>query len=206
MSRSQSAIQHQLSRLRVIICRLFRKLRSKSRDCRSRWRQVLMVNHAGGGQRPVAKQRLSVNVLLRHQSPDPRITRVVAIISHYEVVVRPDINLRLATVRQIQMRIKIALLQIATINSYHALVNLHCFPRQSDDTLDIALRRIVREPKNHDIAAIELGCPTVFVVVDQFIYKDSLAVVEPGQHRRPFNLYWLNHEYDNEGRYHQGED
>src|SRR5262245_51054472 len=115
-----------------------------------------MMNHTRRSQRPVTKESISVNVLLWHQAPDTRIAGVVPVVTHHEIVVRPHVDGGCATVRQIESWIEIRLIQVATVNSYHSFMDLHCVAGETDDPLDVTLGRIVWKPKDYDVATIQV--------------------------------------------------
>lgn len=86
------------------------------------------------------------------------------------------------SMRQIQSRIQIRFVEVSPVYSYDTLMNFNSVARQSDDTLDVTFRRIVRKPKNYDVTAVELWRPPPVVIVDEFVDKDSLAIMESWQH------------------------
>src|ERR1043165_1761374 len=95
--------------------------------------------HARGRQWPVAKQSFPVNVFLRHEAPNSGIARVVAIVTHDKVIVSPHDGLRLASVREIQARVEIVLLDIATVDAHDSFVYLNDVAGQTDDAFDVTL-------------------------------------------------------------------
>src|SRR5215212_9366162 len=85
---------------------------------RARRIDVLVMYNARDIQRPIAKQGLAVDVFLGDQSPDPGIAGVVAIVTHYEVVIGSHVDGRLAAVRQIQPLVKISLFNVTTVHAH----------------------------------------------------------------------------------------
>src|SRR6185436_2976689 len=98
------------------------------------------------------------------------------------------------------MWIKIRFLQVSSVDPHHALMNLNGVAGQANHTLDVTFRGIVWKPKNYYIASINFWCPAIFIVVNQFVNKDSLTVMKTRQHRRALNFYWLHYKDDHQRR------
>src|SRR6185503_6521986 len=125
-----------------------------------------MMYHTRRGQRPVAKERLAVDVLLGHETPDSRIAGVVPIIAHDEVVILLNVRGRHRAVRQVQAGVEVRLRDLAAVYSNNAFDDLDAVARKPDYSLDVTLRWIVRKPENYDVAAIDLRRPAIVVVVN----------------------------------------
>src|SRR6185295_2716506 len=117
------------------------------------------MDYAGRANRPIAKQGLAVNVFFGDQSPASRIAGIVAVITHHKVVVWPDVDGGLALRRKIKPRIQILFVELRSVYPHDAFAQLNRVSRQSDDTLDVTLGRVIREPEDHNIAALNLRRP-----------------------------------------------
>src|SRR6185369_16463592 len=103
------------------------------------------MNHARRAQWPITKQSLSVDIFLRHEAPDSRVARVVAIITHHEVVARFDIDWSRTSMRKVESWIQIGLIQVAAIHPDYAFVNLYSVARKANNSLDVTFGRIFRK-------------------------------------------------------------
>ncbi len=101
---------------------------------------------------------------------------MVAVVAHHKVVVWPDVNRSLTPMREVKPRIKVYLTQILAVYANNSLVYFHSVARETEDTLDVALGRVIRKPKYNYIAPFDLRRPPIFVIIDELIYKNSLAI------------------------------
>src|SRR5262245_49306814 len=62
---------------------------------------------------------------------------------------------------------------------------------QANNALDERLGRIIRKPEHNYVAALDW-----VKVIDELVYEYPLVVLEPREHRRPFNLDRLNDKHD----------
>src|SRR6185295_18468734 len=86
------------------------------------WRgrgNVLVMDDARVRERPVAEQRLAVDIFLRHQSPDARVAGIVAIVVHYKIIVGPNVDRRLTAMGHVEMRVEIGFLQGMVVESHY---------------------------------------------------------------------------------------
>src|SRR5580698_6646243 len=79
-------------------------------------------------------------------------------------------------------------------------VNLAAFdadsvPGNSNDALDVTLRRVARIAEDNDVAALN-GLPAI----DELVDEDAFLVFEAGHHAGAFNLHRLVEKNDDESR------
>src|SRR5882672_6422886 len=104
------------------------------------------------------------------------------------------------------MRVEIGFVQLTAINLHAAVAHLDRVAGQTDDSLDIALRRIFGKPEYDDVAAIDLWRPAIVVVIDQLVDKNPFAIVQVREHRGAFDLYRLDDEDHHQRQNHQRKD
>ena len=76
-----------------------------------------------------------------------------------------------------------------------SISDLDSLARQTDHTLDVALFRIVRVPKNHDVASLQVSPANALnSVINKLIHQKPLAVVQLRQHRRTLDHHRLDKE------------
>src|SRR6185312_5879716 len=97
-------------------------------------------------------------------------------------------------------------MQVLAIQTYEPFVDFNHISRQSNDTFDIALGRIVGKPEDYYVTSIDFWRPAILVIVNELINKDSLAVVQSRQHRSSFNFDGLHYKNNHQCREHQRED
>src|SRR5581483_210801 len=121
--------------------------------------------------RPVSSDKFSVNQFCRQRSPVARIVRVPAIVAHHKTAFRIKLHRTESLVREI-FRVKIRFVKYIAIHENSASLNPDLFTRQPDHALEVAFRRVLREVKDHDVAAID----SLVAGSD----KNLVAVVESG--------------------------
>src|SRR5205085_1548934 len=91
-------------------------------------------------ERPVAEERLAVDIFFGDEAPRARVRRVVAVVAHDEVVVRLDVRGRAVVGRDVEGRVEIRLLKLLAVDEDSARAHLHGLARKTYDALDVTLR------------------------------------------------------------------
>ncbi len=68
-----------------------------------------VADRADVGRRPVAKERLAVNIFFGNESPDARVARIVAVVAHHEKVMVFDVDRRMIAAHHVEARVEIRL-------------------------------------------------------------------------------------------------
>src|SRR5258705_6529041 len=89
-----------------------------------------------------------INQFFRYRTPDSRIARIIAVVSH-EVVRMPLHRYRqLRSLGNIQSRVDVRLRQLRAIDPYFTTSDLDLLPRQTNQSLNITFGLVQRIPKD----------------------------------------------------------
>src|ERR1700733_4308493 len=141
---------------------------------------------------PVDKCCLAVDEAAIHGTEIAAVARDRAMVAHHVVAMRRQHDRRYRshvakTLRHIRFRDSIA------VHVDASLVDLQTVAGQRDDALDVALRRIAWIVENDDIAAAD-----VFKVIDEFVDKDAVLIMQARQHAGAFDTHRLVEKGDDE--------
>src|ERR1035441_6199838 len=75
------------------------------------------------------------------------------------------------------------------------VINADVIPGNSDDALDVALRRVARIAEDHDVATVNR-----LPAIDELVDENPLLIFESRHHARALNLYGLVEKDDDERR------
>ena len=82
------------------------------------------------------------------------------------------------------LKIQVVFLQLLAVDEDTAVSNFDHLARKADYPFDVALIRLLGEPKDYDIAAFEMSPPNALdLVIDELVYEKPLTVVELRKHR-----------------------
>ena len=113
-------------------------------------------------------------------------------VAHDEIVVRGKDRLVHGAIVAVLGR-HVRLGNELAVHEHAAVLNAKTIAGQRDDAFDVALLRIARIVKDHDVATIDGG-----EVVNEFVDEKTVAVLEARQHAGAFNADGLIEEGDDE--------
>ena len=91
--------------------------------------------------------------------------------------------------------VEVVFLELYAVDKYASVAHLDILAGHADDPLDVALVGVVGEPEYDDIAALDVApTDTLYLVIDQLINEQPLAVVQLRQHRGALDHHGLDKE------------
>ena len=150
------------------------------------------ADHTGIARGPVNKDGLAVDEGTVDGAEISAVRGDGAVVAHDEVVVRGKDYLVHGAVVSVLGR-HVGLGNELAVHEHAAMFNAKAIAGQRDDALDVALFRIARIVKDHNIAAIDGS-----EAVNEFVDEEPVAVLEARQHAGAFYPDRLIEEGDDE--------
>ena len=153
-----------------------------------------LVNHSHVIRGPIDERCLAINQPAIDRAKVAAVAGNQAVISHNEIFVLRQDRLRIGAIVSKAHR-DIGLSQGFTVHVDLPVVNAQSITGDGDHPLDIALCRIERKVKNHDIVAMD-RLKVVFELVDE----EPFLVLQSGHHAGPFHTHRLIQERNDQER------